>query len=431
MFSSNLNFIIANLIYLILFIVIIYILYLQLPTNASLDDDIYLGTDKDSNHYFISDEEFNQHSLVLGTTGSGKTTTLLNIVASCAKRGLPLIYIDGKGSLSLYTKLKSICNTYNRPLKVFSLNASDKIVETSYYNPLFSGNYTQWKNKIVTLLQDSSSKGQEHYTLQEEAYISLVCEIIYKSGNYIDLEGFLGYLAHPLELQKLANKVDANLALRLNQTSLKIDTADIYQILQSLYYSAYGHLFSTSNKPKEQQINLEECLSNGDVVLFLLDAASYKRDTKLLGRLLINDINHAFNSLANLDKKVKAYCVFDEFASYSSPNMASILSLQRENGLHGIIGTQSIQAIAKESKEIERVAVELIANCNTYIIHKLNDYKDIELLIKTVETLSPELGGIEVSDIQSLSTGYAYICRRVIGQNPVKVKIHFEKGSYA
>lgn len=406
---------------------ILYTIYRQLGSYEADAIGVDLGICQDRVKCIVSDYELNQHTLVLGTTGSGKTNTLLNIVVSCASRGLPLIYIDGKGSLALYDNLRGICNAYNRKLKVFSLNPlSINESDIGYYNPLFSGNYTQWKNKIITLMHDSSSKGQEHYTLHEEAYISLACEIIYKSGNYIDLEGFLGYLSHPLELQKLANKVDAKLALRLAGLQIKPESLDIYQILQSLYYSAYGDLFSTSNKSSSQLINLEECLVNGDIVLFLLDAASYKRDTKLLGRLLINDINHAFSSLANASKKVTGYCIFDEFASYASPNMASILSLQRENGLHGVIGTQSIQAIAKESKEVERIAVELIANCNTFIVHKLNDYKDIDLILKTVTTISPELGGVDISDIQNLAPGYTYVCRRVRHLEPLKVKIHYQ-----
>lgn len=60
-----------------------------------------IGTDRYGGRIELSDKASNQHMLVLGTTGSGKTITVCNIVESAIRRGLPLIYIDGKGDYDL------------------------------------------------------------------------------------------------------------------------------------------------------------------------------------------------------------------------------------------------------------------------------------------------------------------------------------------
>ncbi|HMT02821.1 MAG TPA: DUF853 family protein, partial [Burkholderiales bacterium] len=156
-----------------------------------MNEGIYIGVDNNNKKIIISDLEFNQHSLVLGTTGSGKTTTLMNIIDSCCRRELPLIYLDGKGSIGLIDRIKQICDKYNRTLKVFTVNPHANVPNLSCYNPLAFGNFSEWKNKIVTLMGEAENKGQEHFLIEEQNYINLVCEIINKSGKTIDLEGLL------------------------------------------------------------------------------------------------------------------------------------------------------------------------------------------------------------------------------------------------
>lgn len=56
----------------------------------------------------MSDEELNQHMLIIGTTGAGKTNTILNFVDSAISRNLPCVYLDGKGSVDLIDKLGSL-----------------------------------------------------------------------------------------------------------------------------------------------------------------------------------------------------------------------------------------------------------------------------------------------------------------------------------
>lgn len=407
---------------------------------------VNLGCYSDDSPAILTHHELNQHMLVVGTTGSGKTSTLLNLVHECCRQNLPLVYLDGKGSRKLADQIAIICKRYGRTLKVFTVDPVTDIPGLSGYNPFAFGNFTEWKNKVVTLLGESSNKGQEHYATQEQSYINLACEILDKSQTKIDLEGMLAYLSHPEELQKLANKLDHFIARRFVESMPKKgETNDLIKILELFYHSHYGQLFSTTKKPDSQVINLQQSLENKEIVLFLFDAASYKRDTALLGKLVINDINTAFASFGRHGKKVDAYAVFDEFAAYASPNMASILALQRSNGLHAIVGTQSIHAISMESQDIKRIAVELIANCNTFIVHKLNDSHDIELLSKTIgsekryvassisENTDGERVTVSLKDeyrldgeaIRGLKPGYGYLCRTVVNSTPQLVKFNF------
>lgn len=47
-------------------------------------------------------EDFKQHAVFLGTTGSGKTTVALNLIEQLPERGIPAILVDRKGDLCRY-----------------------------------------------------------------------------------------------------------------------------------------------------------------------------------------------------------------------------------------------------------------------------------------------------------------------------------------
>ncbi|HMT03257.1 MAG TPA: TraM recognition domain-containing protein, partial [Burkholderiales bacterium] len=262
------------------------------------------------------------------------------------------------------------------------------------------------------------------------------------------------YLHNPDELQKIANKISPEIGLRLlkcNQNDEK--TIDIIKVLDMFYYSQYGQLFSTSGKAKDKVINIKESLEKKEIVLFLFDAASYKTDTSLLGKLVINDINNAWASFGSYGRSVKGYCIFDEFAAYASSNLSNVLALQRDNGLHAVVGTQSINAIKTDNKSLKRVAVELIANCNTYIVHKLNDPEDILLLQNAIGKYKTYEANIHVNssnnskykvneqtgisyrlseefyldghEIRKLTPGNGFIYRGVINDIPRKIKFNY------
>ncbi len=407
---------------------------------------VKIGLSMDNKLVYLTDQELNQHTLVMGTTGSGKTTTLMNFLSSCCERKLPLIYVDGKGDLDLLGNFIKITQKYNRRLKVFSLDPDidDKFI--CPYNPLSYGNFSEWKNKIITLTQEAEGKGQEHYSLKEQLYINLVCEILYKSKSYIDLEGLIAYLKNKKQLLNLANSINSELGHRLLEAAK--DDNDIVRILENFYYSYYGKLFSTSNHKLIDIISLPEALENGEIILFLLNSASYKKDTSLLGKLIINDINSCWSYVAKKRGFSKGYCIFDEFASYAAPNMASILSQQRSNGLHAIIATQSINAISLENSTVKRVAVELIANCNNFILHKLNDPVDITLLANMVGKIRHEeyrlnydlKDGLNmasnlitipkndyilnIQSLQRLTSGYGYLYQSTRYSLPLKVRFN-------
>jgi len=424
--------------------------YLEIKTikseksiEASVNNGVWLGHDSNKRPLIISDKELNQHCLIVGTTGSGKTTTLFTTVDSALSRRLPVIFLDGKGDKDLPRKLYQLCQKHQRRFRVFALEP-EGLPCVNAYNPFSSGQFSQWKNRVMSLFEAVSGRGQEHYALSEETFLNLLCQTLHQTGKEVDLFVLLGMLEQPEVLVQVARQRDKNLADKLSMEleQNKTMAGDVLKQLDLFSRSTYGHLFDTSDKPT---IKIKESIKNGDCVLFMFNASSFPFDTRRVAKMVINDIDSSFSELTGEQGHTKVFCIFDEFASYASPNLSEILSLRRSGGMHAIVGTQSISTVSLKSPETKRLAKELVACCNTYILQVVNETEDIEEMARifgtrktfdvTTQINSEEggatgLGTVKFVDeflahpqkIRELKTGEGYILRKAANLKPTKVQ---------
>ena len=78
----------------------------------------------------LTDADAKQHTLVLGTIGSGKTVAILNVVESAIQRQLPMVYVDGKGDYALAQRVISYATARGWPAYLFAMNG-----DSCLYNP--------------------------------------------------------------------------------------------------------------------------------------------------------------------------------------------------------------------------------------------------------------------------------------------------------
>lgn len=78
----------------------------------------FFGNEKGSNHeLWFSNEDMRTHALIFGSTGSGKTETLVSLAYNALVQGSGFIYVDGKGDNALYAKIYSMAR-YLRNVKM-------------------------------------------------------------------------------------------------------------------------------------------------------------------------------------------------------------------------------------------------------------------------------------------------------------------------
>ncbi len=399
----------------------------------------------------IMHKELNTHMYINGASGSGKTVAMLNFVIEAAEKKLPLIYIDGKGSTDLEEKISKIAKNYGRKFKIFTLSPG-AVPETSPYDFLGSGTFTEKKNRVMQLFIQADAAGVSYYQDNLETFINRVFMIIHQNKLKIDLFRFLTLISNINDLVELADQpimLEDGSKVHLKEyfediRDMKPEQSPRTRIITKLdpfIHSSYGHLFNVIDKPNV--INLKESIKNGEIVLFLFDASAYALDTERVAKMVISDINATFAEFGKEKNPIKTFCCFDEFKSYETDAISKTISLHRSNGMHAIIGTQSLALIDKD------IGNGILSNCQTHLVmcsadadaerfaeefgklDRMEVTTRIKADVQEVSDLSTKrvrdykVDKQDIKDIK-VNTGQGYLHRKVTGAKPVKIQVTYK-----
>ena len=415
--------------------------------ELNTDDAINFGYEITSKKVVqITHKELNTHMYINGASGSGKTVAMLNFVIEAASKKIPLIYIDGKGATDLEEQISKIAREHGRVFRVFSLSP-DVLKVASAYDFLGSGTFTEKKNRIMQLFIQADGAGASYYQDNLETFINRVFMVIYQQGLRIDLYRFLVLITNINDLVEFAKKdvvLDDGSMVNWQRyfeeiRDMKPEHSPRTRIITKLdpfIHSSYGHLFNVI--AKGNVISLGESISNGEIILFLLDASAFSLDTQRVAKMVISDINATFSEFGKLKTPMKTFCCFDEFKNYETDAISKTISLHRSNGMHAIIGTQSLALIDKE------IGNGILANCQTHLVMasadedamrfseefgkmdkmdtttRIRENKVSELITRTIRVYK-----IDKQDIKDIvvNTGQGYLHRKAIGAKAVKIQV--------
>ncbi len=415
--------------------------------ELNTDDAINFGYEITSKKAVqITHKELNTHMYINGASGSGKTVAMLSFVIEAASKKIPLIYIDGKGATDLEEQISKIAREHGRVFRVFSLSP-DVLKVASAYDFLGSGTFTEKKNRIMQLFIQADGAGASYYQDNLETFINRVFMVIYQQGLRIDLYRFLVLITNINDLVEFAKKdvvLDDGSMVNWQRyfeeiRDMKPEHSPRTRIITKLdpfIHSSYGHLFNVI--AKGNVISLGESISNGEIILFLLDASAFSLDTQRVAKMVISDINATFSEFGKLKTPMKTFCCFDEFKNYETDAISKTISLHRSNGMHAIIGTQSLALIDKE------IGNGILANCQTHLVMasadedamrfseefgkmdkmdtttRIRENKVSELITRTIRVYK-----IDKQDIKDIvvNTGQGYLHRKAIGAKAVKIQV--------
>ncbi|MDX5929202.1 type IV secretory system conjugative DNA transfer family protein [Acidiphilium acidophilum] len=122
----------------------------------------YLGADfRTGQQIWLTNEDCRQHGVVPGTTGAGKTYTLVSMVANSLIHGSGFIFVDGKADNSLYAMLYSQARRFNREDDVVALNflVASGNRDTNTFNPFASCNADVLRELLVSQIERNPQGG--------------------------------------------------------------------------------------------------------------------------------------------------------------------------------------------------------------------------------------------------------------------------------
>lgn len=419
---------------------------------------------KDGLELWFTNEDMRTHVLMFGTTGSGKTESLISIAYNALLQSSGFIYVDGKGDNALFSKIFSLCRTMGREDDLLLINfmtgARDIIGPqekrlSNTMNPFARGSSSMLSQLVISLMESGTNKGDSdmwkgraisfvealmkvlvamrdagHILLDAntirnyfalERLESMVLDKIFIRDNQesVSLEGLPDVVLEPIKMYVM-NLPGYTAAKKGKQVSQVYEqhgfiTMQLTRVFGSLA-DTYGHILRT-NLP---EVDLRDVFLNRRILIVLLPALEKSPDElSNLGKIIIASLKTSM--AAGLGDEVEGYyskiidrkptvavtpflCILDEYGYYAVPGFAIVPAQARSLGFSVIFAGQDLPALQRASKE---EAATIGANTNIKICMKLEDPLETwEFFMKTAgESYVAHVSGFQ-SDVKSLSGGY-------------------------
>lgn len=370
-----------------------------------------LGTNKE---LWLTDSEARRHCLIMGTTGAGKTESLIGIVANSLAQNSAFVFVDGKADTGLYAKVFSLCRRFGREDDLLVINymvgtlkadlKRDKKLSNTL-NP-FAKDTGEALSELVTSLLPSGGSSDGIWKDRASVFITALIKALttLRDDGHILLD--VNILREHLTLEKVvALSKDTRIPelyreglinYVINIPGYQPDKGDDqeptvydqhgYVVMQfqpcfGMLSDTYGHIMKTQ---------LADCTFRDVIlqrrILVVLLPALEKSPSNLanLGKCIISSLKGMMASVLGaelegfteyiLDAKPtngRTYqCCFDEYGYYSVEGAAVMPAQARGIGFSLIFAGQDFQAFKKGSAD---EAASIKANCMTKVCMTLEE----------------------------------------------------------
>jgi hypothetical protein len=400
--------------------------------NGRPEQAIWLGQDEYDLPIMLPVQELKRHGLLIGTTGSGKTTTIRTIAESIMKLGGGFCFIDGKADVTdTYAVLYEIVQKTDRLDDMLVLNFLNPHQSHSF-NFLLYGD-ADFLAEVMTGFMKDAQGDQAYWQGKAKVLMKTILScLVYKRDHPDQFNNFVltvGEVRKLLSFQALlAVEADPGLPERdpVSGTPVKerlhfyLNELGPWQELKpgaarpspaaqevlrqhGLYVQQWGEpfdlltgVFNPIFNTDAPDIDLVDVVTNSRIIVVLLPSLSYSLSTlRALGRMVLNTFKIALTIALGKDVEgdykvietevrknrpsVPFIMIPDEYGSYAVEGFDTILAQARSLGMGVVISVQELASLFKAS---ETDAKRLVGNTNIKMIMKVEDTDTAEFIAK-------------------------------------------------
>lgn len=414
---------------------------------------------------WFSNDDMRTHVLIFGSTGSGKTESLVSIAFNSLAHGSGFIYVDGKGDNALYSKVFAMVRRMGRDDDMLLINfmtgardviGAQKTRLSNTMNPFANGSSSMLSQLVVSLMDSGGGGGDGDMWkgraisfvealmkilvgMRDEGHILIDANLI---RNYFILEKLEMIVVDrrfpinekesvPLDAtpQALLDPIDNyiynlpgyNKAKKGNQAGEVREQHGFITMQLGRVFSSLADTYSHIVRTNLAEVDLKDVVLNRRILVVLLPALE-KAPEELanLGKIIIASLKSMMAS--GLGDEVEGdyrdvilrkptnsptpyVCIMDEYGYYAVPGFAVVPAQARSLGFSAIFAGQDLPAFQKASKE---EAASIGANTNIKICMKMEDPTDTWEFFNKVagETYATSVSGFQVN-AGSLTSNYS------------------------
>jgi hypothetical protein len=350
-----------------------------------------LGTASGGAPAALTHRQLESHTVIVGASGSGKSTTLLRILTDQILKGKGVVAIDMKGSPAFAEQLARAAEEAGRPFRLWTPDGP------STWNPLACGNATELKDKLIS----TEWFTEIHYQRAAERYLQSVLQVLMSTRGPQRPPTLHDVVAtmEPSRLEGLLRGAPQELANRVHDY-LGTLTSDQLSAIRGLgtrlaiiteshtgRYMGNPDAASGAGGPSAPvaPIELRAALRGEQVVLFSLNSSSYGKLAAQLGALAIQDvITVAGERLSDPSLRHPANVAVDEFSALERGDHVLGLNARcREAGIGSMVSAQ-------EPTDFERAARgllnQILGSTAVKIVHRLDVPSSADMIAQLAGT---------------------------------------------
>lgn len=313
----------------------------KLKSRKTLDSIDVIGHSVSRNRPFrFSEIDFKRHTAVIGSTGSGKSVCLENLMTYSLLTGKPIIYFDPKPSVEGIKRFKGLCERFSKKAYV----VSDVEPLPAAFNPLLEGSANDITNRIMAALEWSES--------------------FYKN----EAQRVLREAIRQCEREKIAITLE-NLVEKLSSYHDRKSISGLLSQLISIHHSEYSAILNTSEK---NSLTFRKIRTEGTCVYIGISSLGMGSVGMAINKLyfggLLYHSKEAFNGLIpNFPDPLLCpiSVFFDELASIAHEGFVDLQNKCRGAGIEITYATQCPSDLDRISKEM---TLQVFENTNNYFI---------------------------------------------------------------
>jgi intracellular multiplication protein IcmO len=412
---------------------------------------------KDDAELWFNNDDLRTHILIFGSTGSGKTVTLVSMAYNALMQGSGFIFVDGKGDASLFATIFSMSRAMGREddFLIINFGTGSRDIEgpqlsklSNTINPFAFGASDALTQLLVGLMGDSGGSGDmwkgRAISLLTGLMIALVS--LRDAGRILlDVEVIRDFmqLKYIVALSNGKNPIDgtpiklsdrAQAAIKAYLSSLpgfvekkgadqSATTLEQHGYLQMQFTRVLGSLSDTLGhifKTNLGEVDLYDVVVNRRILVVLLPALEKSQDELAnLGKVVIMSLKNMMaatlgaqmegSKMEVLDNRPTNapspfVTILDEYGAYAVPGVAVMPAQARSLGFSMVFASQDMPGFEKASKED---AASIAANCNIKIFMKLEDAeRTYEIFEKSVGMADVMVMGGMQANTNGMSTNY-------------------------